>query len=163
MNVKSAVQALCDAGVEFVVIGGWAAILQGSAYLTNDLDVCFSRKPENLKRLAEALAPFHPRLRDVPANLPFVWDETTLRNGTIFTLTTDVGVLDLLAEVSGLGNFEQVKGRSVAVDAFGRCVYSLDLKGLIEAKRAAGRKKDLMILPELESLLEAQESGPEDK
>jgi hypothetical protein len=157
MNIKTAVQALCDAGVEFVIIGGWSAILQGSAYITNDLDVCYSRKTQNLKRLASALAPFHPRLRDLPPDLPFVWDETTLRNATLFTLTTDLGMVDLLAEVAGLGSFDQVKSRSVAVDAFERRVFSLDLKSLIEAKRAAGRDKDLLVLPELESLLEAQE------
>jgi predicted nucleotidyltransferase len=160
MNVNTAVQALCDAGVEFVIIGGWAAILHGSAYLTNDLDICFSRKAENLKRLQRALAPFHPRLRDLAEDLPFVWDEATLRNGTVFTLTTDVGKVDLLAGVAGLGSFDEVKSGSVIADAFGRQVYSLDLKSLIQSKRAAGRAKDLMILPELESLLEAQEPEP---
>jgi len=79
----------------------WSAILQGSSYITNDLDVFFSRRPENLKRLTAALAPYHPRLRDSPPGLPFVWDETTLRNGTIFTLVTDLGLIDLLAEVAG--------------------------------------------------------------
>src|SRR5229473_3180490 len=103
MNPDVVVQALCDAGVEFVIIGGWSAILHGSAFMTNDLDVCFSRKAENLRRIVRALAPLHPRLRDLPEGLPFIWDEATLRNGTIFTLATDAGAVDLMAEVSGLG------------------------------------------------------------
>jgi predicted nucleotidyltransferase len=157
MNVEDAVQALVDAGVEFVIIGGWSAILHGSAYSTNDLDVCFSRKAENLRRLARALAPYHPRLRDVPAGLPFIWDEGMLRNGTVFTLDTDLGKIDLLAEVSGLGTFEEVSERSVETDAFERRVLILDLKSLIKSKKAAGRSKDVNLLPELEALLEAEE------
>jgi predicted nucleotidyltransferase len=157
MNVEAAIQALVDAGVEFVIIGGWSAILNGSAYVTNDLDMCFARNSDNLRRLAEALAPYHPRLRDLPAGLPFVWDQATLRNGTVFTLNTDIGKIDLLAEVAGLGTFGEIMAGSVATEAFGRQVRTLNLKSLIKAKRAAGREKDLIMLPELESLLEAQE------
>jgi hypothetical protein len=157
MNFILAVQTLVDAGVDFVIIGGWSAILHGSSYLTKDLDLCYSRHPDNLKRLAGALAVFHPRLRDVPKDLPFVWDEGTLRNGSIFTLSTDVGAIDLLAEVAGLGGFKEVKASSVLLQAFDRIVWTLDLPSLIRAKRAAGRAKDLAILPELEGLLEAEE------
>ena len=157
MNIDTAVQTLCDAGVEFVIIGGWSAILHGSASVTSDLDIFFSRKSDNLRRLVQALAPHHPRLRDLPVGLPFIWDQATLRNGAIFTLTTDLGPIDLLAEVSGLGSFEDVLAASVTVDAFDRRVRTLDLKSLIRAKRAAGREKDLRALPELESLLEAEE------
>jgi hypothetical protein len=57
MNFVQAVQILTDAGVEFAIIGGWSAIMHGSAYLTNDLDLCYSRSGVNLQRLARALAP----------------------------------------------------------------------------------------------------------
>jgi hypothetical protein len=134
--------------------------LRGSAYLTKDLDICFSRSGTNPKRLAAALAPFQPRLRDFPAGLPFVWDETMLQNGTIFTLTTDLGIIDLLAEAAGVGSFDEVKRRSIEVDAFERCVYTLSIEALIDTKRAAGRSKDLAHIHELESLREAQEGGP---
>lgn len=157
VNFKTAVQALVDAGAEFVIIGGWAAILHGSAYLTNDLDICYSRQRENLKRVATALAPFHPRLRDLPPDLPFVWDDVTLRNGTIFTLNTDLGKIDLLAEVSGVGSYEDAREHAVLMAAFEREVWTLDLPALIASKRAAGRPKDLAHLAELESLLEATE------
>ena len=157
MNFIKAVQALADGEVEFVIIGGWSAILHGSAYSTNDLDICYSRRPQNLERLAEVLSPFHPRLRDLPRELPFVWDKSTLRNGTVFTLMTDLGVIDILAEVTGLGSFEEVKRASVMVHAFDRDVWTLDLPGLIRSKRATGRKKDLQVLPELEGLLEARD------
>jgi hypothetical protein len=86
-----------------------------------------------------------------------MWDEATLRNGTVFTPTTDDGAVDLMAEVSGLGSFEEVQSGSVSVDAFGRRVRTMDLRSLIRAKRAAESEKDLRALPELESLLEAEE------
>jgi len=157
MNIEAAIQALVDEKVEFVIIGGWSAILNGSAYSTDGLDVCSSRKSDNLRRLARALAPYHPSLRGLPKALPFVWDHATLRNGTVFTLDTDLGKIDLLAEVAGLGTYEDVAAGSVVTKVFGRQVRTLDLKSLIRAKRAAGRDKDLMVLLELESLLEAEE------
>lgn len=157
MHFEAAVQALCDGGVEFVIIGGVAATMHGSAMATYDLDVCYSRATANLRRLKEALAGFHPRPRGIPEGLPFVWDEATLRNSTVLTLETDIGEIDLLAEVAGLGAFENVKAQSAKVDAFGRGIDVLDLPGLIRAKRAAGRQKDLAALAELESLLEARE------
>ena len=111
----------------------------------------------NLKRLVTALAPFHPRPRGFPDELPFIWDETTLRNATVLTLQTDLGEIDLLAEVAGLGSWDEVKAGSILVEAFERTISILDLPSLIRAKRAAGRQKDLAALPELESLLEATE------
>lgn len=157
MQFEKAVQTLVDAGVEFVVIGGLSATFHGSARVTYDLDICYSRAAANLRRLTSALAPFHPRPRGFPADLPFVWDEATLRNATIFTLQTDIGEIDLLAEVKGVGDFDEVKKHSIIVEAFDRKIATLDLPGLIQAKRAAGREKDLSAIAELESLREAGE------
>ena len=157
MNFERVIQHLCDGDVDFVVIGGWAAIFHGSAHVTNDLDICYSRDKENLRRLAGVLAPYHPRPRGFPDGLPFVWDAATLANGTMFTLTTDLGIIDLLAEVSGIGTYADAHAASVEIDAFGRRLRALDLPALIRAKKAAGRPKDLLILPELEGLFEASQ------
>jgi hypothetical protein len=154
---ETAIQTLCDAEVDFVVIGGLSATLHGSARVTYDLDICYSRAPLNLRRMAKALAPFHPRPRGFPNELPFIWDETTLRNGALFTLNTGLGEIDLLAEVAGLGTYDEVKAGSITVEAYGRRISILSLRSLIEAKRAAGRDRDLAALPELESLLEAED------
>src|SRR5712691_9374950 len=126
MQFEKAVQTLCDAGVDFVVIGGLSATLHGSAQVTYDLDICYSRASANLRRLIQALAPFHPRPRGFPGGLPFVWGEVTLRNGTTFTLQTDIGEIDLLAEVAGLGTFDDVKQHSITVEAFERQFATLD-------------------------------------
>ena len=106
----------------------------------------------------QALAPFHPRLRNLPPPLPFLWEVATLRNSTTTTtLDTDLGAIDLLAEVSGLGSYAEILAASPLVEAFERRVRILCLTDLIAAKRATGRDKDLRVIPELESLLEAQE------
>ncbi len=157
MQLQKTIQVLVDSGVEFVIIGGVAATLHGSARVTYDLDICYSRRSANLVRLAKALEPFHPRPRGFPAGLPFFWDSGTLRNSTILTLQTDIGELDLLSEVSGLGGFDEVDRRSIFVSAFGREFRVLDLDGLIDSKRAAAREKDISALPELESLRESRD------
>jgi hypothetical protein len=149
---------LCESEVEFVVIGGVSANLHGSARVTFDLDICYSRSKANLHRLVGALLPFRPRPRGFPQDLPFLWDESALRNGTLFTLTTTLGDIDLLAEVSGVGSYPEVKAASVNIDVGGRDVAVLSLPVLIRAKRAAGRPKDMEAIHELESLLEAEQT-----
>lgn len=157
MQFARAVQTLCDAEVEFIIIGGLSATFHGSARITYDLDICYSRSAANISRIVKALAPFRPRPRGFPKELPFLWDVTTLRNSTILTLQTELGEIDLLAEVSGLGTFEVIRPQSLEVQAFERAVFTLDLPSLIRAKKATGREKDISHLSELEGLLESDE------
>lgn len=145
---------LVDGGVDFIVIGGFAAVAHGSAHPTADLDVLYAREPANLARLASSLQPVRPYLRGAPPGLPFELDADTLRRGMNFTLTTSLGDLDLLGEIPGVGTFEQAAANAVTVRVFGRGVHVLSLDDLIRAKRAAGRPKDLARLAELELLRE---------
>ena len=138
--------------VDFVVIGGLAMTLNGSAYITNDVDVCYSRTPQNIARLAAALEPLHPYLRGVPQGLPFRFDVATIQAGLNFTLTTDLGDLNVPGEVSGVGNYEQALSRSVEKTAFDMCIHVLSIDGLIASKKAAGRMKDRNHILELEEL-----------
>ena len=70
-NFEAALTAVAKANVTFVVVGGYAAMLLGSALVTQDLDICYERTPENMERLVSALRPYHPRLRGAPEGLPF--------------------------------------------------------------------------------------------
>lgn len=153
-DFDSVVAALADGGVEFLIVGGLAATVHGSARLTHDIDVLYRRTPENLVRLAAALAPHQPYLRGAPPGLPFSLDAETLRRGLNFTLTTRLGPIDLLGEMLGAGTYDDLADRSLQVELFGRSCRVVDLHTLIEAKRAAGRPKDLEVLAELEALLE---------
>lgn len=154
IDFEKTLHRLVNHKVEFVIIGGLAATVHGSSYMTHDLDICYARDQANLERLAKSVAPLHPRLRGAPAGLPFLWDATTLRYGLNFTLETDLGDLDLMGEVAGIGMYDSVRQASIIVELYGIECAVLSLEKLIEAKRAAGRPKDKLILPELEALRE---------
>ncbi len=150
---------LAEYNVECVIVGGVAATLYGSSYLTNDLDVCHARSAANLERLAQALRSVNARLRGAPKDIPFILDAETLRRGLNFTFQTDIGAIDLLGEVSGVGGFPEARASAVIYELFGHQYAVLALDKLIAAKRAAGRTKDLLVLPELEAIYEYQQSG----
>jgi hypothetical protein len=149
---RALLEALRAEGVRFVIIGGVAMVLRGSARTTIDLDLCYERSPDNLQRLARAVASFAPNLRGVPPGLPFIWDAQTLRSGLNFTLTTTAGDLDLLGEVPGLGSFDAVAAHASEMAIYGAPFLVLDLDGLELSKRAAGRVKDLMDLDEISKI-----------
>lgn len=153
-DFEKALATLTGAGVEFIVIGGVAGTLHGSAFITQDLDVVYARNRENVRRLAVALQPHQPYLRGAPEGLPFKWDERTIRSGLNFTLTTAFGDLDLLGEVTGGGAYEDLLPHSREVAGFGVRFRLLNLDKLIVIKRAAGRPKDLAVVAELQGILE---------
>ncbi len=154
--IKGPLKLLGEYEVKCVIIGGVAASLYGSSILTHDLDVCYARSPDNLKRLAAALQSVNAKLRNAPPNLPFILDDETLRRGLNFTFTTDVGSLDLLGEVRGVGYYDDMISEAGVYDMFGYSFSVIDLEKLIVAKRTAGRGKDLAVLPELEAIRERQ-------
>ena len=80
MNPKFAqiLEMLNQAGIEFILVGGAAAIAHGSPRATVDIDVVYRRTRENLDRVVATLANHKPYLRGAPPNLPFIWDAKTL-------------------------------------------------------------------------------------
>jgi hypothetical protein len=154
MKLRALLARLAEHQVRFSVIGGVALIARGVQRSTEDLDIAYARDRENLARLAAALRPIHPTLRGAPAELPFVLDEASLRSGLNFTLDTDLGPLDLLGEVPGLGTFDQVDAASSELEIAGAVILVLTLDGLERSKRAAGRPKDLVDLGYIRALRE---------
>jgi hypothetical protein len=144
--------ALVRHDVDFVVIGAVALVLHGSARVTRDLDLCYSRTRVNLERLAKALSPLEPTLRGAPRTLPFTLDLPTLQAGLNFTLESTAGDLDLMGEVTGIGSYAAVRRLAVAMTVYDREVLVLSLDGLERAKRAAGRLKDLADLAEIREI-----------
>lgn len=153
-TLDDVVRLLNEHHVEFIVIGGWAAALHGSARSTSDVDVVYSRTPENIRRLAAALQSHQPYLRGAPPGLPFRWDERTIQSGLNFTLTTDLGDLDFLGEVAGGGSYQQLLPSTQEVTVTGLTCRCVTLDRLIQLKRAAGRPKDLEVIAELQSILD---------
>ena len=156
-DFEAIIREFSDAGVDCVIVGGLAATIHGSARLTQDVDFVYSRAGDNIDRMVAALRPHSPYLRGAPPGLPFEWSAATIERGLNFTLTTSIGDIDLLGEIVGGGDYESLIQHSMVVDIFGYRCRCLDLPGLIRAKRAAGRPKDLDALAELESLLEERD------
>ncbi len=154
MQLGDMLRGLRDAGVEHVVVGGLAANVHGSPRITADVDVCYDPTPENRARLARLLAGWHAYLRGVEPGLPLTMDERMLRDCPVMTLVTDVGDVDLMDRVAGVGQYAAVKAASVEADLAGVPARVLALDALIAAKRAAGRRKDREALLELEALRE---------
>ena len=154
------VVALCDGRVDFIIVGGFAGTLHGSAIPTRDLDIVYSRDAANIDRLVAALAGYSPYLRGAPPGLPFRWERLTVQNGLNFTLTTTLGALDLLGEIAGGGDYPKLLPHAERVTIFGASCLCLSLKKLIEVKRAAGRPRDLQAVADLEALLEERGDRP---
>ena len=150
------VTGLTRARVPFVVVGGVAASAHGSARVTDDLDVCYDTAPGTLEALARLLAGWHAYPRGVESGLPFIMDVQTLRTTPILSLDTSEGRLDLLDHVAGVGDYAACRAASevisVTVDGQRIRFRTLTLEALIQAKRAAGRRKDLDHLVELEAI-----------
>jgi hypothetical protein len=156
-DIPALLERLAAGGVEFIVIGGVAAAVHGSAHITYDLDIVYRRTPDNVERLAAALGPLRPYLRGAPEGLPFRFDAATIGRGLNFTLTTTLGAIDLLGEVAGGGRYDALATESETAVIGGRTIRCVSLRRLIALKRAAGRPKDLIILGELEALLDERE------
>ena len=153
-------RALTDGHVEYIIVGGVAAAIHGGARATYDLDVVYRRTPENIGRVVDALAPYHPYLRGAPPGLPFEWDAATMARGLNFTLITSLGDIDLLGEIVGGGSYEMLLPHSFTVSVVGIQSRCLTLEKLIAVKRATGRQKDFDALAELEAIAE-ETSRPE--
>jgi hypothetical protein len=146
---------LLEEEVEFVVLGGFAAIVRGSSLPTRDIDVIPSRDPFNLDRLRRALRRMNARIRISGDPVPTKIDGGFLANMPhMLNLVTDFGEMDLtFAPAGGAGDFEGwKKGATLEVIDDGLAVLVASLDDLIDSKRTANRPKDQMALPYLESL-----------
>ncbi|MCZ7607350.1 MAG: hypothetical protein M5U25_15025 [Planctomycetota bacterium] len=156
-GLQGCLLALAKAGVEFILVGGVAAWAHGATRATLDVDVVYRRTPTNLKRVIAALADQEPYLRGAPPGLPFQWDAATLERGLNFTLTTRLGPIDLIGEISGGGSYEDLLPDTTLEHVFGIECRCITLDKLIEVKRAAGRPKDFEAIAELEAIREERD------
>jgi hypothetical protein len=145
-------QLMSHARVEFIVVGGVAASAHGAARTTLDLDVVYRRTTENFARIVNAFSTIHPYPRGAPPGLPFQWDARTLQLGTNFTLTTSLGYIDFLAEITGGGTYDDLLPYTVQLEIFGTACRCIDLDRLIVVKTAAGRPKDFEAVAELRAI-----------
>jgi hypothetical protein len=147
---------LADHDVRFVLVGGFAAVIHGSPYVTTDVDVTPERSEENLARLSEALDAMHARVwtEDEPEGVPFSHDAASLAAATVWNLVTDHGRLDVTFVPSGTYGFEDLDRDATHLNILGVEVDVASLADVIRSKEAAGREKDRLVLPVLRRILD---------
>lgn len=163
LNLEKILSAFRDNKARFILIGGQAAVAHGSVYGTWDTDICYARDKGNLENIVKALSPFHPYLRGAPKGLPFIFDAETLKRGLNFTFSTDIGDVDLLGEVKGLGYYDDVLKYSEEMEIYGKKCKVLTIEGLIKNKKEVRREKDVALVKELEALLEIRKQKKKNK
>jgi hypothetical protein len=151
-------RVLDEHGVEFVVIGGVAARLQGAPLLTQDVDVTPATDDANLERLAAALRSIHARLRTPtdPDGVEFPIEARFLAGARSWTLVSDAGDVDLVFEPAGTNGYDDVVAdadRLTVAEDPPLTVHVASLTTVIRLKEAAGRVKDRAALPLLRRTL----------
>jgi predicted nucleotidyltransferase len=149
---------LADSGLDFVVIGGFAAITHGSSLMTRDLDICTLLTHENVERLRSILADWHPKHRMTPQRLSFLDFPQSGEVKNLY-LETDFGIVDILSSVLGVGDFERLKSAAETFEIGGRHYQVISLDDLIQAKEAVGRERDLLAVKELRAIAEKRGGG----
>ena len=156
-SLNHLLQRLAESGIDFVVIGGYAGVLHGSALVTRDLDICAVLTPENIERLREILKDLHPHHRLMPQRLSFLQVPKPGEPVNNLYLETDWGAVDILSSVLGLGDFERLKSKAEDFQLGGRRCRLIALGDLIHAKEALGREKDVLAAKELRAIAAKRE------
>ncbi|NQV32202.1 MAG: nucleotidyltransferase [Phycisphaeraceae bacterium] len=138
--------------IDFVLVGGFAAVTHGASTLTQDVDVCCDFSIDNLLRLSRALADIHPVHRMTPQKLPLELTPESCKSLKNLYLDTDMGQLDCLSSVMGVGSYDQVRQSSCQISLPGGPCRVLDLDALIESKKAMNRPRDLEAVLQLETI-----------
>jgi hypothetical protein len=163
INPLGILEVLVRHKVRFVLIGGVAANIHGSPVPTEDVDITPETSVANYTRLAAALRDMKARIRVArePGGVPFVFDEATLAGNVSWTLTTDIGDIDIVTTPAGTAGFADLRRDAAEVDLGDSLTVSVaSLPDIIRSKEAAGRAKDQAALPALRATLERiEETG----
>lgn len=153
-SILDLIKRLSDHDVQFVLVGGLAAVAFGSPLVTEDVDVAAPLSEENARRLLDALEDLTPRHRQTPGRKPLDESPQQLAGFENLYLLTDLGQLDVLGRITGIGSFEDVLAESVEIDLADRSVRALRPAALLRAKEALGREKDRPAILHLKVILQ---------
>jgi len=139
-------------GIDFVIIGGFAGTVHGCTLLTQDVDICIDFSPANLLTLQKAIRDLHPVHRMTPGRKKLELTEKNCGQFKNLYLDTDIGQLDCLSHVQGIGDYQKVKGASEVIETGGVRLRVLKINALIESKKAMNRPRDKQAIIELEAI-----------
>ncbi|MFI5377666.1 MAG: hypothetical protein ACHRHE_00040 [Tepidisphaerales bacterium] len=149
--------------MRFIVVGGLAGSIWGSPVATFDVDVFAPMTDENLERIHRAMQGINARFRMRPDKLPLFEDPARLHGFRNLNFDTDLGRLDILGELTGVGTYEEVEAMSVSMKLDDIDLKVIDLDTLILAKQAAGRDKDRYAVVHLEAIRRLRQQSPPDQ
>lgn len=154
-DAEELIRALVEAEVRFVLVGGFAAVIHGSPYVTTDLDVVPDTSPANFERLSVALDRLGARVwsQSTPEGLPFSHDASSLASVAIWNLVTDHGRLDITVTPSGTAGYGDLIRDAEHLTIFGLAIDVASLADVVRSKEAADREKDRVVLPVLRRIL----------
>lgn len=158
-NDQALLIRLKDSGLEFVVIGGVCVVFHGAPVATFDLEICCPFGEENVLSIESAVKDLHPVHRLTANKLPLEMTRGSFGQLKNLYLQTDLGKLDCLSTVKGVGEFDTVRRRSVAASFSYAEFRFLDLEALITSKEAVGRERDLDAVRRLKAIEEKR--GPQ--
>jgi len=156
-DLEALLRSLAEAGVDFIVIGGTAAVLHGAPTTTLDLDIVHSLDTANLDRLERLLAELGAIARD-PGGRRLPPERSHLEAGGQLRLLTRLGPLDLLGRLADGRGYDQLADHTVLLEDVDLRVRVLDLETLIEVKRHVGRARDRLHLSLLLALQEERDN-----
>jgi hypothetical protein len=149
-------EVLTKHDVQYVLVGGFAAVIHGSPYVTTDIDVAPRLDRMNLDKLSAALRELNARVwtSTDPAGLAFEHDAESIARVTMWNLITDYGRLDVAFQPSGTGGYDDLVRDSLHLEILGVGVDVASLADVVRSKEAAGREKDRLVLPVLRRIME---------
>ena len=158
-------ERLVKNGVEFVIVGGFAGVVHGCTYVTQDIDICCDFSPANLLLLQKAISDLNPVHRMTPNRKKLKLSDETCEQFKNLYLDTENGQLDCLSFIDGLGDYSRVKQESELVEVEDMKIHVLRLDALIKSKRALNRPRDKAAILQLESInrLRMKASGEQDE
>lgn len=151
-NLNDLLVLLAKSEIPFVVVGGFAGVLHGSTLVTRDLDLCTVLTSENIEKLRNVLKDFHPKHRMTPQRLSFLNVPPAGQSLSNLYLETDLGIVDFITAITGVGDFERVSNTADIVNIKGHKVKVMSLADLIKAKETMGRDKDRLAATELKAI-----------
>jgi hypothetical protein len=154
-NLSELVRRLIAAEVEFVLVGGFAAVAHGVTLVTRDVDICCRLTEANLMRIQKAFVDLHPVHRSRP-DLPLNLTPEQCAGLKNLYISTDLGVVDCLGEILAVGDFDQVVEHGVEVELPGGKCRVLDIEALVRAKEAMGRDHDRITVKQLKEIQKRQ-------
>lgn len=145
-------ERLVKAGVDFVIVGGFAGVMHGCTYITQDIDICCDFSPANILALQKAISDLHPVHRMTPKRKKLELAEKNCKQFKNLYLDTDLGQLDCVSFIDGLGDYQKVSLAGELVKMRDTKLRVLSLNALIKAKKAMNRPRDKQVLLQLEAI-----------